>query len=149
MLRGVGTIVRYTLAMSMLVGAAWVATTWDVGGRTPVEHFAEHARMWLGRAADAAKARGRALLDEAWDRAADAFMGRDDSPAAKHADERNAEPAPSAPPVEPRARERVSALDRARRALPAARGSAEGAPPPPDRPPSAEQRRALERKLAE
>lgn len=135
--------------MGLVVAAAWVAVTWDVGGRTPVEHFAERARSWAVEAADAAKRRGHALLDEAWDAVADAFMGRTDAPAATP-NQPGAEPAPDEPRVEPRARERVSALDRARRALPTEPASAEGAsPPPPDRPPSAAQRQALERKLTE
>jgi hypothetical protein len=134
--------------MGLIVGAAWLAVTWDLGGRTPVELFAERARGWAVEAGDAAKARGRALLDEAWETVADTFMRRrEDAPAAAQGEER-AEPDEEVPPSEPRARERVSALDRARRALPA-KPAADGLPPPPDRQPSVDERRALERKLAE
>jgi len=164
--------------MGLLVGGAWVVVAWDLPGRSQLEDAAASGRAWLrdtqaaagqraldwlAGARDRARQRAHAWLDDAWT-AAWAPVSRDQaedkadrSSSPPRAGDTAGGPRPetdAADPADPagrapdsKARERVSRLDRARRQLPEDEPHRD-APPPPDRPASAAERRALDRVLA-
>jgi len=168
----VGTMIRYTFTMGLVVALAWAATTLDFEGRTLVEHGAERARALLQTAKSRAEAAARDAYQGARTRVVDAVGGWLESESGAAPSERgpsgraprsadrpglvdgNATDAvPSRAAAARRARERVVQLDEARRRLKStssapdrAESAASGRP---DRPASDRERRALETRLGE